>query len=171
MLTRLAVIHVSLCSRCSSLVSQVWERKCILEWSKAEIDAWLEKKGWAEHIVALKVSDGEVLASRKFQRLAKAVGEDDAEDIFTAVGLVLDRQRGMLLPDDEFIRLMAARGECSSPCLAPASARCAPTPSSSVPPAPHSQALERQVRITTSACHRTPRCSSWYTPCCPPVAR
>ena len=159
-----------------SLASQVWETKCILKWKKPDIDAWLTEMGWAKHIDALNVMNCEVLALRKFERLAKAVGDEDvAADLFTAVGLVLDQQRGGLLPVDEFNRLMAARGECSRPHADPTSPRCAPTPSSSVPPNPHSQALRwtvlRQVRITTSACHHTPRCSSRYTPCCPPVAR
>ena len=94
-------------------MSQVWETKCILEWEKGDIHAWLKKKGWAEHIGALKVSDGEVLASRKFERLAKAVGDDDAEDVFTAVGRILEKHHddNRWIEDSDFKRVMRDRGE------------------------------------------------------------
>jgi hypothetical protein len=96
-------------------VSQAWETKLILKWEEGDIRAWLEKKGWAEHIVALKVSDGEVLASRKVERLAKAVGDEGvAEDLFTAVGLVLkDHKRKFKIDDAKFADIMEARGTCA----------------------------------------------------------
>jgi hypothetical protein len=108
----LAVIHVSPCSRYSSLASQVWETKCILKWDKGDILAWLEKKGWSEHISSLKLSDGEVLAARSLERLVRAVKEEEvALDLFTAVGLVLnDHNRKFDIDTAKFADIIEARG-------------------------------------------------------------
>ena len=150
------MIHVSLCSRCSPLASQVWETKCILEWDKDDICAWLEKKQWLEHIGSLKLSDGEVLAARSLERLAKAVQDEQvAKGLFTAVGLVLKKhKRRFDIDADEFADIMEARGTFSHSSPDPIAARCAPT---SIPYPPLLQGMHYLDRITltaiTTACH------------------
>jgi hypothetical protein len=146
----LAVIHVSLCSRCSSLASQVWETKCILKWEKGDICAWLEKKQWLEHIGSLKLSDGENLAARTRERLVKAVGDEHvADDLFTAVGLVLRKHnRRFDIDADDFADIMEARGTFSHSSPDPTAARCAPT---SIPYPPLLQGMHYLDRIALNA--------------------
>ena len=150
------MIHVLLCSRCSSLASQVWETKCILKWEEGDIRAWLEKKRWSEHIGSLKLFDGEVLAARSLERLAKAVQDEQvAKGLFTAVGLVLKKHKRRFDIDAEDVAdIMEARGAFSHSSPDPIAARCAPT---SIPYPPHLQGMHYLDRISltaiTTACH------------------
>jgi hypothetical protein len=152
----LAVIHVSLCSRCSSLASQVWETKCILKWKEGDIYAWLEYQGWSEHTSSLKVFRGNVLAARTRERLVKAVKDDVvAEDLFTAVGLVLqDHNRRFDIDAANFADIVASRGTFLHSSPDPIAARCAPT---SILYPPLLQGTHYLDRITltaiTTACH------------------
>ena len=152
----LAVIHVSLCSRCSPLASQVWETKCILEWDKDDICAWLEKKRWPEHIGSLKLSDGENLAARTLVELREVVQDEQvAKGLFTAVGLVLKKHKRTFNIDAEDVAdIMEARGAFSHSSPDPIAARCAPT---SIPYPPLLQGMHYLDRITltaiTTACH------------------
>ena len=152
----LAVIHVSLCSRCSPLASQVWETKCILEWDKDDICAWLEKKQWLEHIGSLKLSDGEVLAMRSLERLVKAVKDEEvAKDLFSAVGIILrDHGRKFHIDKYKLVDILAERGTFSHSSPDPIAARCAQT---SIPYTPLLQGMHYLDRITltaiTTACH------------------
>jgi hypothetical protein len=83
-----------------------------LKWGKGDILAWLEKKGWSKHSTSLKLFDGEVLAARSLERLQKAVEDEDvADDLFKAVGLVLNSHKRKFEIDAEtFADIIEARG-------------------------------------------------------------
>ena len=150
------MIHVSLCSRCSPLASQVWETKCILEWDKDDICAWLEYQGWSEHASSLKVFRGNVLAACTLEELREVVQDEQvAKGLFTAVGLVLKKhKRTFNIDADDVSDIMEARGTFSHSSPDPIAARCAPT---SIPYPPLLQGMHYLDRITltaiTTACH------------------
>ena len=150
------MIHVLLCSRCSSLASQVWETKCILKWEKGNIHAWLEYQGWSEHASSLKVFRGNVLAACTLEELREVVQDEQvAKGLFTAVGLVLKKHKRTFNIDAEDVAdIMEARGAFSHSSPDPIAARCAPT---SIPYPPLLQGMHYLDRITltaiTTACH------------------
>jgi len=146
----LAVIHVLLCSRFSSLASQVWETKCVLKWETGDIDAWLEYHGWSEHTSSLKAFRGNVLAARSLERLVKAVKDEEvAEDMFTEVGLVLrDHNRRFDIDAANFAGIVASRGTFSHSSPDPIAARFAPT---SIPFPPLLQGMHYLDRIALNA--------------------
>jgi hypothetical protein len=71
-----------------------WETKCVIEWSREDVYAWLDSIEWSHLFSVLKKPRGIDLAMTKHQVMRDAIQEPEASYLFNAVGVLIEEHKG-----------------------------------------------------------------------------
>ena len=70
-----------------------WETKCIIEWSREDVYAWLESIGWSHLFGVLEKPRGIDLAMTNHQVMRVAIQGPEASYLFNLVGLLIEEHK------------------------------------------------------------------------------